>query len=250
MPDDDSSQPATPPSHARFATTHWTVVLAAGSPESPRYREALETLCGNYWYPLYAYLRRHGYDHHDAAEHTQAFFTKMLEKQSLSRIDQHSGRFRSFLLTALKRFVADERERTHAQKRGGGRERVSLGFENAECRYALQPADEFSPDRLFERSWALTVLDRVMHRLEAEMIASEKEGLFDQAKAHLCGTCDAVPYRDIAATLDMTEGAIKVAVHRMRNRYREILREEIAQTVSNPAEVDEEICALFTALAC
>lgn len=249
MPDANSSNPATPHSDARFATTHWTVVLAAGSPDSSRYREALETLCRTYWFPLYAYLRRHGDDRHDAAEHTQAFFTKLLEKQSLAQIQPHPGKFRSFLLTALKRFVADEREREHAQKRGGGREEFSLSFDDAEGRYALQPVDRLSPDKLFERSWALTVLDRVMDRLEAEMAAAERGQLFDLARAHLCGACDAVPYREVAAKLNMTEGAVKVAVHRVRNRYRELLREEIAQTVSNPNEVDEEIRGLFAALA-
>ena len=249
MSDTDSSQPVTPHSDARFATTHWTVVLAAGSPDSTRHREALETLCRSYWFPLYAYLRRHGYDRHDAAEHIQAFFAKMLEKQSLNTINPQPGKFRSFLLTALKRFVADEREREHAQKRGGGREVLSLNINDAESRYAIQPVDRLSPDRLFERSWALTVLNRVMDRLEAEMTAADKRQLFDQARAHLCGTCDAVSYREVAATLHMNEGAVKVVVHRMRNRYREILREEIAQTVSSPNEVDEEIRGLFAALS-
>lgn len=249
MPDTDSSKPTTPHSDARFATTHWTVVLAAGSPDSSRYREALETLCRTYWFPLYAYLRRHGDNRHDAAEHTQAFFTKLLEKQSLSTINPHPGKFRSFLLTALKRFVADERERMQAQKRGGGWNEFSLSFDDAEGRYTLQPVDRLSPDKLFERSWALTVLDRVMDRLEAEMAAAEKGQLFDLARAHLCGADDAVPYREVAAKLEMTEGAIKVAVHRMRNRYREILREEIAQTVSRPSDVDEEIRALFATFA-
>jgi RNA polymerase sigma-70 factor (ECF subfamily) len=174
----------------------------------------------------------------------------MLEKQSLRTIDPQPGTFRSFLLTALKRFVADERQRAHAQKRGGGREALSLNVNEAESRYALQPVDRLSPDKLYERSWALTVLNRVMDRLEAEMAAANKKQLFDQARAHLLGTCDAAPYREVADGLDMTEGAVKAAIHRMRNRYREILREEIARTVSEADQIDEEIGDLFAALAC
>lgn len=234
---------------SRFATTHWSVVLAAGSPESTRYHEALATLCQTYWYPLYAYLRRHGSDTHDAAEHTQAFFTKMLEKKALAKLHPRGGKFRSFLLTALKRFVGDERERRHAQKRGGDRQVLSINIEDAENKYKLQPIDRLSPDKLFERSWALTVLNCVMSRLMTEMEGVEKRQLFDQARAHLCGTCDAIPYRELAVSLDMTEGAVKAAIHRMRNRYRDILYEEILQTVSSPAEVDEEIRGLFSALS-
>lgn len=249
MPDTDSLQPATPHSDARFATTHWTVVLAAGSPDSSRHREALGTLCQTYWFPLYAYLRRHGENRDDAAEHTQAFFAKLLEKRSLRAVRPQPGKFRSFLLTALKRFVADERQRQQAQKRGGGQYGLALTIDDAEGRYALQPVDRLSPERLFERSWAMTVLDRVMDRLETEMAAAGKGALFELAGAHLCGVDDAVPYREVAAKLVMTEGAIKVAVHRMRQRYREILRHEIAQTVSHPNEVDEEIRALFAILS-
>jgi len=249
MPDTNSSKPATPHSDARFATTHWTVVLAAGSPDSSRYREALETLCRTYWFPLYAYLRRHGNDQHDAAEYTQAFFAKILEKQSLNTIKPPPGKFRSFLLTALKRFVADERQRAHAQKRGGSQGILSLSISAAENRYTVQPVDRLSPERLFERSWALAVLDRVMDRLQSEMTFAEKRPFFDRAKAHLCGTADVLPYREIAAELNMTEGAVKVAVHRMRGRYREILREEIARTVGHPDDIDEEIRGLFAALA-
>jgi RNA polymerase sigma factor (sigma-70 family) len=238
-----------PADTSRFATTHWSLVLAAGSPESTRYHEALEVLCRTYWYPLYAYLRRHGSDTHDAAEHTQAFFAKMLEKKSLAKLCPQGGKFRSFLLTALKRFVGDERERMHAQKRGGDRHVLSINIEDAESKYKLQPIDRLSPDKLFERSWALTVLNRVMNRLMTEMDGVEKRQLFDQARAHLCGTCDAIPYRELAVSLDMTEGAVKAAIHRMRNRYRDILYEEILQTVSSPAEVDEEIRGLFSALS-
>jgi RNA polymerase sigma factor (sigma-70 family) len=240
---------STPADTSRFATTHWSLVLAAGTPDSSHHREALETLCRSYWQPLYAYLRRHGSDTHDAAEHTQAFFTKMLEKKALEKLHPRGGKFRSFLLTALKRFVGDERERRHAQKRGGDRQVLSINIEDAENKYKLQPIDRLSPDKLFERSWALTVLNRVMSRLMTEMEDVEKRQLFDQTRAHLCGTCDAIPYRELAVSLDMTEGAVKAAIHRMRNRYRDILYEEILQTVSSPTEVDEEIRGLFSALS-
>ena len=249
MSDTGSANPATPASRAQFATTHWSVVLASGAPDSSHHQEALEALCRSYWHPLYAYLRRHGFDTHDAAEHTQSFFAKMLEKKSLAKLCPRGGKFRSFLLTALKRFVGDEQERMHAQKRGGDRLIFSINSEDAESKYRLQPIDRLSPDKLFERSWALTVLNRVMNRLRTEMDSIEKRQLFDQARAHLCGTCDAIPYHELAASLDMTEGAVKAAIHRMRNRYRDILYEEILQTVSCPTEVDGEIRGLFSALS-
>jgi len=241
------------PSHrsddARFPTTHWSVILAAGSPESPRYREALEMLCRDYWFPLYAFLRRRGYGPDEAQDYTQGFFAHMLEKQDLCRADPNRGRFRSFLLSMLKHFAADTREQAQAQKRGGGKRVVSLDFAEAETRYAAEPAHQLSPEKLFERSWALTVLSRTMARLREDTPTADKPMLFEHLKAHLGGQTDAVPYRELAATLNMSEGAIKVAVHRLRKRYRELLREEVAQTVSTPEEVEDEIRALFAALA-
>ncbi len=244
-------QPTTPHlwSDARFPTTHWSIILAAGSPESPRYREALEALCRDYWFPLYAFLRRRGYGPDAAQDCTQGFFAHMLEKQDLCRADPNRGRFRSFLLAMLKHFAADAQERARAQKRGGGKNVVSLDLAEAEARYAAEPAHDLSPEKLFERSWALTVLSRTMARLKQDAIGENKPLLFEQLKAHLGGQEDAVPYRDLAAKVNMTEGAIKVAVHRLRQRYRELLREEVAQTVPTPEEVEDEIRALFTALA-
>ena len=243
-------QPTTPNvwGDDHFPTTHWSIILAAGSPESPRYREALEALCRDYWFPLYAFLRRRGYGPDEAQDYTQGFFAHMLEKQDLCRADPNRGRFRSFLLAMLKHFAADAREQAQAQKRGGGKRVVSLDFAQAETRYAAEPAHQLSPEKLFERSWALTVLSRTMARLKQDTVA-DKPVLFEQLKAHLGGQADAVPYRDLAASLNMSEGAIKVAVHRLRKRYRELLREEVAQTVSTPEEVEDEIRALFTALA-
>jgi RNA polymerase sigma-70 factor (ECF subfamily) len=238
-----------PSGASRFATTHWSVVLAAGSPSSSHYQEALNTLCRTYWFPLYAYLRRNGYDTHQAEDHTQAFFTYLLEKRGLRVADPEKGKFRSFLLATLKHFVGDERDRARAKKRGGGRKILSLDFDKAETWYALEPAHQLSPEKLFEKSWALTVVDRTIARLKAESVSTNKQKLFDHLKVYLTSRRDSTGYRDAAAELDMTEGAVKVAVHRLRARYRELLRDEIAQTVSTEAEIDQEIRDLFTALA-
>lgn len=247
---DDTHMSPTPSGSSRFATTRWSVVLAAGQPGSSRYRQALETLCGTYWFPLYAYLRRQGYDSHQAKDYTQAFFAQMLEKQYLSQVEPKPGKFRSFLLAALKHFLANELDHIKALKRGGGRKVISLNVQSAEKQYTLEPAHELSPEKLFEKSWALTILERTMDRLEAELASMNKQKVFDRLRFCLAGDKGSVPYREVAGELDMTEGAVKVAVHRMRMCYRELLRDEIAQTVSNPEQVDEEIRALFAALAC
>lgn len=247
-----SNRPAmnsAPPGAGRFATTHWSVVLSASRPESAHYQQALESLCRTYWFPLYAYLRRHGYDTHQAEDHTQAFLASLLAKHGLRLAEPKRGKFRSFLLAALKHFLANEHARAGAQKRGGGRSILSLDYRSAEAQYALEPRDELSPEKLFERSWALTVLDRAMARLEAEAAASKKPPQFDRLKAYLTAGKDAVAYHQVAAELKMTEGAVKVAVHRLRRRYRELLRDEIAQTVASEDQIDEEIRQLFAALA-
>jgi DNA-directed RNA polymerase specialized sigma24 family protein len=246
----DPAMNSVPSGAGRFATTHWSVVLSASRPESAHYHQALESLCRTYWFPLYAYLRRHGYDTHQAEDHTQAFLANLLAKRGLRLVEPKRGKFRSFLLAALKHFLANERARAGAQKRGGGRRVLSLDYRNAETQYALEPRDELSPEKLFERSWALTVLDRAMARLQAEAAASKKQPQFDRLKACLTAGKNAVAYHQIAAELKMTEGAVKVAVHRLRRRYRELLREEIAQTVATEDQIDEEIRHLFAALAC
>lgn len=246
---DNTPTSSTPPGAGRFATTHWSVVLAAARPASPRYHDALGTLCRTYWFPLYAYLRRQGYDSHQAEEYTQAFFARMLEKRGLRLADPKRGKFRSFLLAALKHYLANELDRAQAQKRGGGRKVLSLDFENAESQYALEPSHQLTAEKLFERSWALTVLERTMARLQAESAGANKQKLFDRLKVYLTGERSSVSYRDVAAELDITEGAVKVAVHRLRRRYRELLRDEIAQTVTTEEQVDEEIRDLFAALA-
>jgi len=236
------------PGAGRFATTHWSVVMAAGRPKSASYQQALETLCKTYWFPLYVYLRRQGYDSHQAEDYTQAFFAGLLARRGLRLADPKRGRFRSFLLTSLKHFLSNERARARAKKRGGGRKVLSLDFQNAESQYALEPRDELSPEKLFERSWALTVLARTMARLQAEAVSTNKRKLFDHLKIFLTAEKSSVPYRDAAAELDMTEGAVRVAIHRLRRRYRELLRDEIAQTVTSDDQIDEEIRDLFAAL--
>jgi RNA polymerase sigma-70 factor (ECF subfamily) len=232
----------------RFATTHWSVVLQAGQPGAPGYQQALETLCRGYWFPLYAYLRRHGYNSHQAEDYTQAFFCKVLEKQVLRLADSKRGRFRSFLLATLKNFLADERDRARAQKRGGGRKLLSIDFNQAENQYALEPADRLSPEKLFDKSWALTVLERTMACLKTELAGKNKKELFDHLKIYLTAEKGSIPYRDTAAELNMTEAAVRTAVHRLRRHYRKSLRDEIAQTVTTEDQIDEEIDDLFAAL--
>jgi RNA polymerase sigma factor (sigma-70 family) len=238
-----------PSNRPQFATTHWSVVLAAGKSSSPQHEQALSTLCQTYWFPLYAYLRRRGYDTHQAEDYTQGFFADILEKHDLRAADPECGKFRSFLLATLKHFLSDERDLAHAQKRGGGRKLLSLDFQEAESQYHLEPADRLSPERLFEKSWALTVLEKTMVNLRADSARRGKEDVFDHLKVYLTTEKDEIPYRDMAEELDMTEGSIRVAVHRLRRQYRKLLRDEIAQTVADEDQIDEEMGCLFAALA-
>ena len=233
----------------RFATTHWSVVLQAGQPKAPGYQQALETLCRSYWFPLYAYLRRHGYNNQQAEDYTQAFFCRVLEKQVLRMADSKRGKFRSFLLATLKHFLSDEYDRARAQKRGGGRKLLSIDFKDAENQYALESAHRLSAEKLFDKSWALTVLDRTMACLKAELASQKKQELFDNLKIYLTTEKGSIPYRDKAAQMNMTEGNVRTAVHRLRRRYRKLLRDEIAQTVAAEDQIDEEIDDLFNALA-
>jgi len=246
---DKNTRNSAPSNRPRFATTHWSVVLAAGKSSSPNQKQALETLCEGYWFPLYAYLRQRGLDSHQAEDSTQAFFTHILDKHSLQTADPKYGKFRSFLLIRLKSFLSDERDRAQAKKRGGGRKILSLGFQNAEDQYALEPADQLSPEKLFEKSWALTVLERTMDRLEKEMAKKNKKKLFDHLKVYLTTEKDVIPYRNMAKELKMAEGSVRVAVHRLRRHYRKLLRGEIAQTVTDEDQIDEEMGHLFAALA-
>jgi RNA polymerase sigma factor (sigma-70 family) len=234
-----------PPGH--FEPTRWTVVLAAAREGgTPAGRAALAELCENYWYPLYAFVRRSGHARHDAEDLTQAFFARLLEKNTISGVGPEKGRFRSFLLAAIKHFLANEWDRSQAQKRGGGKVILSLDGAAGESRHPLEPATGLAPDLIFERQWALALLDRVLDRLAEE--AAEKPGHFAALKGFLT---DAGPgaTSEAARALGLSEGAVRVAVHRLRQRYRQLLRAEIAQTVADPAEVDAEIRRLFSVFA-
>lgn len=231
-----------------FATTHWSVVLEATSADSSEARAALEQLCQTYWYPLYAYVRRRGYGPEDAQDLTQEFFLRLLQSSFLSRAERARGKFRSFLLAALEHFLAKEWRRAHRQKRGGGRPLVSLDEAAPEKRYQLEPVEEATAEKLYNRSWALTLLEHTLSALQQEWTEAGKGKLFEELKATLEGDRPERPYADVAARLDMGEGAVRMAAHRLRQRYGELLRERIAQTVASPEEVDAEIRFLFAAL--
>jgi RNA polymerase sigma factor (sigma-70 family) len=232
-----------------FATTHWSVVLAAGGHDTPQSAAALEQLCRTYWYPLYAYVRRRGYAHEDAQDLTQGFLAQLLERDSFAHVDRSKGRFRSFLLAAVNHFMADERERAAAQKRGGGRSNLSFDAVRAEQRYREQAVEERSPDKLFEHQWALALLDRVFVRLEQEFREEGKAEAFDQLRGFIVAGTSDVTYAQVAQKLGMTAEAVKKAVQRMRRRYQRLFREEIAQTVEDPAEVEDELRHLCQVIA-
>jgi RNA polymerase sigma-70 factor (ECF subfamily) len=233
------------PAAGDFATTRWSVVLAARGDGSGAER-ALADLCEGYWYPLYAFVRRQGHAPHDAQDLTQEFFARLIGKGWLADVGRERGKFRSFLLTAMKHFLANEWDRAHAQKRGGGAV-VSFDALTAEQRYAAEPADLASAEKLFDRCWALQLLDRVLARLRGEFEAQGKVRVFEELKATILG--DAAPLVEIAARLGASESAVKAAAHRLRHRYRELLRAEIAETVPLAAEIDDELTHLFAALA-
>jgi RNA polymerase sigma factor (sigma-70 family) len=235
-----------PPSH--FATTHWSLVLAARDRAEAGSDDALASLCTLYWYPLYAYVRRRGHGPDDAHDLTQEFFTRLLEKDWLAAVDREKGKFRSFLLASCNHFLANERDRVRAKKRGGGRPVLSLEATDAEGRYRTEPADDLTPEKLFERRWALALLQQVMTRLREEFENRGKGELFDRLRGFLVGE-KGTGYRQAAEALGLSEGAVKVAVHRLRQRYRELLHEEIGRTVGTPDEIEGEIRALFAALA-
>ena len=234
------------PGSSQFPTTRWTMVVAAGDPDRKEARSALVSLCENYWYPLYAYLRRRGYAADQAQDLTQDFFIRVLEGRYLDRADPEKGRFRSFLLRSLKFFVADEEDRQRAYKRGGGAV-VSLEFSSGEERYQREPAHDETPERLFERRWALAVLDQVVEKLRAEFVRHGRPEHFERLKVFLLGQSDA-PYAALGREMNTSEGALKVAIHRLRKRYRELFRQEIGDTVADPAEVESELRFLAAVL--
>jgi RNA polymerase sigma-70 factor (ECF subfamily) len=231
-----------------FATTRWSLVAAAGQGGSSQSQEALATLCQVYWYPLYAYARRHLPRAHDAQDLTQAFFAELLEKEYLQAADPRRGKFRSFLLTAFKHFLSKERERANAQKRGGGRSPLSLDFQLEERRHHLEPADPSTPETVYERRWALALLEQALAQLRREMTNAGKEKLFECLKGALEGDGPQESYARIAQEIGISEEAVKVAAHRLRRRYRELLRAAIAQTVATQEEVEDELRDLFAAV--
>jgi RNA polymerase sigma-70 factor (ECF subfamily) len=233
----ESATPGSEPAHRPvFVTTHWSIVLTAARSDTPRARAALENLCRIYWHPLYAYARRRGYLPEDAEDLTQAFFARLLERNAVASVTPEKGRFRSFLLASMNHFLADEWDKARAQKRGGGKV-ISLEWQSAETRLGEFPVENFTPEKAFERHWAIALLEQVYQRLREEYHTDGKTMLFDTLRTALAGASDAAPYAELARQLNLSEGAVKVAVHRLRQRYRALLRETIADTVSDPAEV-------------
>lgn len=234
------------PGPASFTTTQWSVVLEAGHRSSPESAAALARLCESYWYPLYAYARRRGSSAADAKDSTQSFFAHILEKGALAAADPQRGRFRSFLLTAFKNFLVDEHQRRQTQKRGGDVPHLSLDFDSGEQRYQFEPADDWTPEKIYERRWALTLLDQVIAQLQREYQHSGKGELFDLCKGYLVGAGPG--YDALAEQLQMSSASLRVAVSRMRGRYRELLKREVAATLSDPDVADEELNYLRRAI--
>jgi len=232
-----------------FRTTHWSLVVTAMGTESSGSADAMDHLCRLYWYPVFHFIRRSGHKQHDAQDLTQAFFAQFLEKNWLRRVNPSRGKFRSFLLMILKRFLAGEWKRAGAQKRAGNLRWLSLSVQTAESRYSIEAGDTTTPEQSFEKQWAITILETVLQTLKSQYLADHHESLFEALKPCLMGSRESQPYAKIATEFGMSESAIKVSVHRLRQKFRERLREEIAQTVTSPSEVDEELKHLIRVLA-
>jgi RNA polymerase sigma-70 factor (ECF subfamily) len=232
----------------RFATTRWSLVEVARGGDATEARRAMDELCSAYWYPIYAFARRSGHDPEEARDLTQGFFASWLARDPLGAVDPGRGRFRSYLVACFRHFLANRRAEDRARKRGGGRAAFSIDLRDAEGRYLLEPSHGWTAERLYERRWALTVLDLALGRLSAEMEAAGKGPLFDGLSPALLGAGESAPYAAIAGRLGMTEGAVKVAAHRMRSRYRELLVEEVGRTVDDAGSVAEEVRDLLSAL--
>ena len=245
----ENSTPASTAPGDVFATTQWTVVLAAGRRHTPQSDGALEELCRTYWFPLYAYVRRHGHNKEDSEDLTQAFFARFLEKNYLAGLSAERGRFRAFLLASLKHFLANEWDKMQAQKRGGGEANLSLDWQTADTKFQVAATNEPGPDTAFDREWALALLAKVVGRLQAECVQDGQGKQFAELKIFLTAGKGAVPHATVAKTLGMDETAVRVAVHRLRKRYRILLRDEIAQTLDDESQVDEEMRALFGAFS-
>lgn len=230
---------------AAFQTTHWTIVLEAAQPGTAQAQDAFARIYTDYWFPLYSYIRRRGHSPQDAEDVAQNFFVHLIEKQSLVGMDREGGKFRSFLLRSLDNFLANEWDRAHAKKRGNGVQPLSLNVEEAEAKYSLEPATAETPATLFEREWFFTLLTKVLAALRAECAAGEKASLFEDLRLSLQGDRLGLPYAEVASRHGMSEGAVKVTVHRLRHRYAEMLRDEISRTVSCAEEVEDEIRHFF-----
>ena len=241
-----SSAPSRP--QPVFATTRWSVVLAAGHGDTSHAHDALAHLCRSYWYPLYAYARRRGQSPHDAQDLTQEFFARLLRGNWVAQADRQRGRFRTFLLSAMQHFMANEWNKAHARKRGGHAPIVSLNDDSAEQRYLLEPAEKSTPETLFERGWALSLLNDVLRRLEDEYRHDGKSAWMEAMRPALTADRDSINYAEIAGQLGMSETAARVAVHRLRQRYRRLIQTEVANTVASPDEVDGEMRHLFQVL--
>lgn len=237
------------PTGAAFATTNWSVVLTAGQSSSPEARQALEILCRTYWYPLYAYVRRQGYSPHDAQDLTQEFFATFLAKDYVGAAERERGRFRWFLLASLKHFLANQRDRARTQKRGGGKTHIPLDELTAENRYRLEPSHDLTADRLYERGWAFTVLEEARARLREEFTVAGKRERFEHLECFLPGEQSTLTYADAASKLGLTESAVKSEIHRLKKRFGALLRSEIARTVANENEIDDEIRHLISVLS-
>lgn len=247
MPDGSLERGITPQIRV-FATTHWSVVLAAGEAGTPQSSAALEKLCRTYWYPLYAHIRRRGYSEEEAKDLTQELFERLLERQFLCGLLREGGRFRSFLLTALDRFLVEHWQRSRAQKRGGGQPIVSIDAQTAEDRYRLEPRDERTPETIYEYRWAMALLDQVLGRLQQEFSEAGKDEAFNTLRNYMVEGTTEMSYAEGARRLGMTEAALRKAVERLRLRYQELFRQEIAHTVTSPAEVEDELRHLQTVM--
>ena len=245
----ESSSPATSAPGDVFATTHWTVVLEAGRRSTPQSDRALEQLCKAYWFPLYAYVRRRGHTKEDAEDLTQAFFARFLEKNYLVGLSAERGRFRAFLLAALKHFLANEWDKSQRAKRGGNITHLSLDWQTADTQFQVAAVNEPSPDKAFDREWAVALLGKVIDRLQAECAVDGHGEQFAELKVFLTAGKGELSHADAARKLGMEETAVRVAVHRLRKRYRQLLRDEIIQTLADAADVDEEMRALFGAFS-
>jgi DNA-directed RNA polymerase specialized sigma24 family protein len=235
---------------AAFAGTRWSVVMKARNKESPEARKALSELCGLYWYPLYAFVRRSGHGHHEAEDMTQGFFQHLISKDGLVHVDPAKGKFRSFLISSMKNFLTNERERSGALKRGGGQVPVSIDMAAADGRYSCELADTSTPEAVYDRQWAMTLLETVMNILKHEYESRGKSDVFDALHENIAGNAGGVVfYSELAVRLDTTEGNLKIMVHRLRRQFGEALRKEIAQTVESDADVDDEIRHLMACLS-